>query len=148
MAGGLSAIGKQWVLDYLFRNKQESVGFVYLGLIDGGTINEESSLSTIVDNNREVETPGYSRLVIEFSEIIYLDNKKIGYVENQPVMQFGPWEQEQAAEITQAFICTVPAGKTGNFLAFMDLTNPRKPVAGGVFVLNPGDLVFEILSSV
>ena len=148
MAGGLSATGKQWVLDYLFRNKQESVGFVYLGLIDGGTITEVSDLSSIVDNGIEVVTPGYTRLVIEFSEIIFADNKKIGYVENGLVMQFGPWEVAQGEEITQAFICNVPAGKSGKYLAFMDLTNPRKPTAGGVFVLNPGDLMFEVLSSV
>ena len=147
MAGGLSAIGKQWVLDYLFRNKQESVGFVYLGLIDGGTITSESTLESICAG-KEVVTPGYSRLFIEFSSIKFENNSVKGYVENEPVMQFGPWEEDQGAEITQAFICNVPAGKSGIYIAFMDLIYVRKPTAGGVFVLNSGDLMFEVSSSV
>ena len=144
MPGSLTYNSQKLVLNYIFRNSPSELGFVFLGLIAEGTISYYDTLETIAEREIEVTDENYSCQFINFSKPHAKENNNICMVKNNNEFQFGPWEEEQIDEITEAFICTAHTGTNGILLAQLDLTHPRKPSAGKVLDVLLGDLIFEI----
>lgn len=144
MAGSLTNIGEQLVLEFLFNNSNRQIGFVFLGLIAGGTITEGDNLPAVVSSEIEVQDENYQRQIITFSSPLFDEETGEGYVENRNEIQFGPWAADQPEEITQAFITDTLEGDSGLLIAYLDLTHTRQPKAGSVLDVLTGDLVFKI----
>lgn len=140
MAGNLTNTGEELALNMLFRNTGTKPSNIYMGLATDtvGNIDESTGLSGIT----EVDDAGYQRLEVVFDAPVLDAGKET--IQNSAQLEFGPWDTDEDAGVTYAFLCDASSGTTGDLLALYELPSMKSPLSGESLIVTAGNLTFNI----